>query len=76
MILILPRKTGYLFTPQATKYIATQQDPFSTQFDLFRKALHSKTSNVLIACGYSLGGMNILIMKLNSPCPKSPAKQS
>ena len=36
-----------LIYPQATKYIATQQDPFSTQFDLFRKSLNSPNSNVL-----------------------------
>ncbi len=53
------KENRVLIYPQATKYIATQQDPFSTQFDLFRKALHSKTSNVLIACGYSFGDEHI-----------------
>jgi hypothetical protein len=48
-----------LIYPQATKYIATQQDPFSTQFDLLRKALHSATSNVLVVCGYSFGDEHI-----------------
>ncbi|MGF1763020.1 SIR2 family protein, partial [Aliivibrio kagoshimensis] len=34
-----------LIYPQATKYIATQQDPFASQFDLFRKSLNSRQSN-------------------------------
>ncbi|MXR69202.1 SIR2 family protein [Shewanella sp. JBTF-M18] len=48
-----------LIYPQATKYIATQQDPFSAQFDLFRKALNSSNSNVLAVCGYSFGDDHI-----------------
>jgi hypothetical protein len=48
-----------LIYPQSTKYIATQQDPFSTQFDLFRKALNSKNSNVLAVNGYSFGDEHI-----------------
>ncbi|MEZ8304144.1 SIR2 family protein [Vibrio splendidus] len=48
-----------LIYPQATKYIATQQDPFSAQFDLFRKTLNSQNSNVLAVCGYSFGDDHI-----------------
>ncbi|WP_448127802.1 SIR2 family protein [Salinicola sp. NYA28a] len=48
-----------LIYPQATKYIATQQDPFSSQFDLFRKSLNSTESNVLVVCGYSFGDDHI-----------------
>lgn len=48
-----------LIYPQATKYIATQQDPFSAQFDLFRKTLNSPNSNVLAVCGYSFGDDHI-----------------
>ena len=48
-----------LIYPQATKYVATQQDPFSTQFDLFRKTLNSENSNVLSVCGYSFGDDHI-----------------
>jgi len=48
-----------LIYPQATKYIATQQDPFSTQFDLFRKSLNSSNSNTLAVCGYSFGDDHI-----------------
>lgn len=52
-------KDRVLIYPQATKYVATQQDPFSTQFDFFRKSLHSKNSNVLAVCGYSFGDEHI-----------------
>lgn len=48
-----------LIYPQATKYIATQQDPFSTQFDIFRKSLNSSNSNTLAVCGYSFGDEHI-----------------
>lgn len=48
-----------LIYPQATKYIATQQDPFSSQFDLFRKSLNSPQSNTLAVCGYSFGDDHI-----------------
>lgn len=48
-----------LIYPQATKYIATQQDPFSTQFDLFRKSLNSTNDNILAVCGYSFGDEHI-----------------
>ena len=48
-----------LIYPQATKYVATQQDPFSTQFDLFRKSLNSANSNILAVCGYSFGDDHI-----------------
>lgn len=52
-------KKRVLIYPQSTKYIATQQDPFSTQFDLFRRALNSSNSNVLGVCGYSFGDEHI-----------------
>lgn len=48
-----------LIYPQSTKYIATQQDPFSTQFDFFRSSLNSTNSNVLAVCGYSFGDEHI-----------------
>lgn len=55
-----PKKENrVLIYPQATKYVATQQDPFSTQFDLFRKTLNSTNSNVLAVCGYSFGDDHI-----------------
>lgn len=45
--------------PQATKYIATQRDPFSAQFDLFRRTLNNNQGNVLAVCGYSFGDEHI-----------------
>ena len=48
-----------LIYPQSTKYIATQQDPFSTQFDFFRSSLNSQAPNVLVVCGYSFGDEHI-----------------
>lgn len=45
--------------PQATKYLATQRDPFSVQFDLFRRAFITSDDNVLCICGYSFGDEHI-----------------
>lgn len=57
---IYPEKNKrVLIYPQSTKYIATQQDPFATQFDLFRKSLNSSSSNILGVCGYSFGDDHI-----------------
>jgi len=53
------KKEQVLIYPQSTKYVATQQDPFSTQFDLFRKSLNSKSTNILAVCGYSFGDEHI-----------------
>lgn len=44
--------------PQATKYVATQKDPFSSQFDGLRRALDHR-ENVLAICGYSFGDDHI-----------------
>ncbi len=54
-----PNRDRVLIYPQANKYIATQRDPFSSQFDLFRRALCSNTYNILGICGYSLGDEHI-----------------
>lgn len=48
-----------LIYPQATKYIATQLDPFAAQFDLFRRTLAESCDNVLSVCGYSFGDEHI-----------------
>lgn len=48
-----------LIYPQATKYLATQRDPFAAQFELFRRALASTSDNVLAICGYSFGDEHI-----------------
>ena len=45
--------------PQATKYLATQRDPFAAQFDLFRRTLAQSNENVLAVCGYSFGDDHI-----------------
>lgn len=48
-----------LIYPQATKYVATQRDPFAAQFDSFRQALNKSRDNVLAICGYSFGDEHI-----------------
>ncbi len=48
-----------LIYPQATKYIATQQDPFAAQFELMRRALIVTQDNTLAICGYSFGDEHI-----------------
>lgn len=57
---IYPSRTSrVLIYPQATKYVATQLDPFAAQFDLFRRALAAGVDNVLSVCGYSFGDEHI-----------------
>lgn len=54
-----PARTGrVLIHPQATKYAATQRDPFAAQFDIFRRTL-STADNVFAVCGYSFGDDHI-----------------
>ncbi|WP_201314365.1 SIR2 family protein [Dyella sp. EPa41] len=53
-----PNKGRVLIYPQATKYVATQRDPFASQFSLFRQAL-ATGENVLAICGYSFGDDHI-----------------
>lgn len=48
-----------LIYPQATKYRATQRDPFAAQFELFRRALNSPSDNTFAVCGYSFGDEHI-----------------
>jgi hypothetical protein len=55
-----PNKTSrVLIYPQATKYLATQRDPFAAQFDIFRRTLGADAENVLAICGYSFGDDHI-----------------
>jgi len=49
------KRTSALIYPQASKYLATQRDPFATQFDRLRRALSSHNDNILGVCGYSFG---------------------
>ncbi|MFA3758976.1 SIR2 family protein [Yersinia sp. 2466 StPb PI] len=63
-----------LIYPQSTKYVATQKDPFSSQFDLFRKAISSPSYNVLIVCGYSFGDEHInqeISLSMSNPDSKT-----
>lgn len=63
-----------LIYPQSTKYVATQKDPFSSQFDLFRKALSSSSYHVLIICGYSFGDEHInqeIFLSMSNPNNKT-----
>ncbi|MHB1685416.1 MAG: SIR2 family protein [Bacilli bacterium] len=53
------KSSRVLIYPQATKYLATQRDPFAAQFDLFRRTLGSVAENVLAICGYSFGDDHI-----------------
>jgi len=57
--LCLSTSSRVLIYPQATKYLATQRDPFAAQFDLFRRTLSSGAENVLAICGYSFGDEHI-----------------
>lgn len=57
---LYPHRGGrVLIYPQATKYVATQRDPFATQFDIFRRSLANIADNVLAICGYSFGDDHI-----------------
>ena len=53
------RSRPVLIHPQATKYMATQRDPFAAQFDLFRRTLTRGDVNVLAICGYGFGDEHI-----------------
>lgn len=48
-----------LIYPQSTKYIATQRDPFASQFELMRKYFSEPSSHVLAICGYGFGDDHI-----------------
>ncbi|QDS92467.1 hypothetical protein FF011L_12100 [Roseimaritima multifibrata] len=57
---VYPEKTSrVLIYPQSTKYVATQRDPFASQFDLLRRSLNSTKENVFAICGYSFGDEHI-----------------
>jgi SIR2-like domain len=72
---IYPERAGrVLIYPQATKYVATQRDPFAAQFDVFRRALSSGSDSVLAICGYSFGDDHInqeIEFALSSPISKT-----
>lgn len=67
-------KQRVLIYPQATKYIAAQRDPFSAQFELFRRALMIGVDSTIAVCGYSFGDDHInqeLEMALARPDSKT-----
>lgn len=72
---LYPDRAGrVLIYPQATKYIATQRDPFAAQFDVFRRALSNGSDNVLAICGYSFGDDHInqeIEFALSAPTSKT-----
>lgn len=53
------RAGNVLIYPQATKYVATQRDPFASLFERLREVLRSSTSMVLAICGYSFGDEHV-----------------
>lgn len=72
---LYPDRAGrVLIYPQATKYVATQRDPFAAQFDVFRRALSNGSDNVLAICGYSFGDDHInqeIEFALSAPTSKT-----
>ena len=72
---LYPDRAGrVLIYPQATKYIATQRDPFAAQFDVFRRTLSNGSDNVLAICGYSFGDDHInqeIEFALSAPTSKT-----
>ncbi|RBM03660.1 SIR2 family protein [Acidithiobacillus ferridurans] len=72
---LYPVRTGrVLIYPQATKYLATQRDPFAAQFDVFRRALSNGSDNLLAICGYSFGDDHInqeIQFALSAPTSKT-----
>lgn len=53
------RVDNLLIHPQATKYLATQKDPFAALFSRFRTALATGPDIVLGICGYSFGDEHV-----------------
>lgn len=60
-VLPLAKNAGsrLLIYPQATKYLATQRDPFAQLFADFRKQLTNPAPATFIICGYSFGDEHI-----------------
>lgn len=55
----LSNPENIMIYPQATKYVETQKDPFSSLFLGLRKTLMNGQQNTLITCGYSFGDEHI-----------------
>ena len=55
-----PERAGnVLIYPQATKYVATQRDPFASLFEKLREVLRSPQPMVFAICGYSFGDEHV-----------------
>lgn len=55
-----PERAGnVLIYPQATKYVATQRDPFASLFEKLREVLRSSQPMVFAICGYSFGDEHV-----------------
>lgn len=55
-----PARAGnVLIYPQATKYVATQRDPFASLFEKLREVLRSPQPMVFAICGYSFGDEHV-----------------
>lgn len=53
------RAGNVLIYPQATKYVATQRDPFASLFERLRNVLRSPHPLVFAICGYSFGDEHV-----------------
>ncbi|NPD65525.1 SIR2 family protein [Lichenicola cladoniae] len=53
------RAGNVLIYPQATKYVATQRDPFASLFERLRSVLRSSGPMVFAICGYSFGDEHV-----------------
>ena len=59
---VYPEEGGsVMIYPQATKYVATQRDPFASQFERFRKSISGGGSDgsTLVICGYGFGDEHV-----------------
>ena len=52
-------RSRLLIYPQASKYMLTRRDPFSSLFSKFRESLYTEKSAILVVCGYSFGDEHI-----------------
>lgn len=62
-----------LIYPQASKYVATQRDPFASIFAAFRNALSHREQTVLFVCGYSFGDEHVNLEIERALCQKGNA---
>lgn len=68
-----PAGSHVLIYPQATKYVATQRDPFASLFAAFRSALSHREQVTLFVCGYSFGDEHVNLEIERALCQKGNA---